>query len=134
MNSIVLSIVIAIICGTIVVVCRRQILKLIDKYHIVQFSNGFSAGYVLGFGSLLIVYFATGNIQLTLLAFLFTQIARFIFRKLFYMFPTTHIINDIGLFIWTFMIVYISKQHKNLILDIRKFKYTATTPQLPLVI
>jgi hypothetical protein len=117
------SIIIVIICSLVVVICRRLILKLIDKYRIVQFSNGFSAGYILGFSSLLIVYFVTGNIQLTLIAFLLTQIMRFIFRKLFFMFPTTNIINDIGLFIWTFIIVYLSKQHKNLTLDIRKLKY-----------
>jgi hypothetical protein len=106
-----------------IVVLRRLILSITAKMKSRPLREGFKADCILLWSSIFIPYFLTHNINVSLVAFLFTLIGRFFYTRMFFMLPNTHTINDFALFIWSFIILYLIKKENNLSLQVKLFNY-----------
>ncbi len=109
------------ILSIFIVMLRRMILNITEQMPSRPLRNGFNANCIILWSSIFIPYFLTHNINLALISFLLSLMLRTFFVKIFYTFPNTHIINDLGLFIWCMIILYLSYIEKDLALQINIF-------------
>ncbi len=104
-----------------IIVLRRLILSITAKMKSRPLRTGFNADCILLWSSIFFPYFLTHNINVSLVAFLFTLISRFIYKKMFYILPNTHTLNDFALFMWSFIILYLIMKENTLSLQIKIF-------------
>ena len=102
------------IVAFLIVLFRRLIINLNKDKRNGFLSRGFNASQTLMWGSLFFTYLFTHNITVTLIAFFSTIVLRFIYFKLFFMFPNDHPINDLSLLLWSLLILYLIHDHNKL--------------------